>query len=364
MHATPTPNPYQAGLLPPLQALSTANHQAVLFCNDNDTGLKGYIALHNTALGPGLGGCRMMVYPSEQAALADVLALSQAMTYKNALAGLNYGGGKAVMWLTDPSQKTPSMVQALARCIDLLRGSYYTATDIGSTSHDMKLMRDITPYVSALAPEHGGLGDSATLTGYGVYRGIQAAVAHQRGDTSLKGLRVAIQGTGKVASHLIGYLLEEGCHLTVTDTHQPTLEVALKRFPTVQAVAPEAIWQIEADILSPNAIGGTLTAEVILATKATMVVGGANNPLANASVAQLMKERGILYAPDFAVNSGGVIQLSAELAKQSVDDARAHTAGIFDTALAVFARAEQDDTTTLQAAIALATERINAASQA
>jgi glutamate dehydrogenase/leucine dehydrogenase len=283
------------------------------------------------------------------------------MTYKNALAGLNYGGGKGVIWLQPNQTKTPELVKAMGKRIALLKGSYFTATDVGSTSADMKLMRGESPYVSALAPEDGGLGCSAILTGYGVYLGMKASAKVRFGTDSLEGRTIAIQGTGKVASHMMGYLQHEGCKVIVTDAYAPALEAFLKAYPMAEAVAPEAIWQVKADILSPNAIGGSITPEVVQHTEATIIAGGANNPLSEASVADLLQQRGIAFAPDFAINSGGVITLSAELAGQTFDEAKAQTAGIYDTTLRIFEKAEADKTNTLQAAIAVAQARIDSA---
>jgi valine dehydrogenase (NAD+) len=340
--------------------LATTNHEAVLFCQDQATGLKGFIALHNTVLGPGLGGCRMMVYPNEAAALTDALQLSQAMTYKNALAGLDYGGGKGVIWLENPAQKTPALVQAMGKRIGLLNGRYYTATDIGSTSDDMWLMRQETPYVSALTPEHGGLGDSATLTGYGVYKGMLAAVKHAMGRNDLGGLKIALQGTGKVAFHLAQYLVAEGCDLVVSDPYDGALAKFTAAYPTAQVVSQDVIFDQPVDILSPNAIGGMITQAVAESTQAKLIVGGANNPLSSPAIADVLHNRGIWFAPDFAVNSGGVILLAAELAGQTVEEAKIQTAGIYDTLLKVFAYSETHSVNPLQAAISLAQQRIAA----
>lgn len=349
--------------IPAFTRLQESDHEAVLFCQDRATGLKGFIALHNTTLGPGLGGCRMMAYPNEEAALQDVLNLSRAMTYKNALAGLDYGGGKSLIWLESPQQKTPALVQAFAHRIHLLAGSYYTATDIGSTSEDMRLMREVTPYVSALDPNDGGLGDSSTLTGFGVYQGIKAAVKHQRGTDSLEGLTLAIQGTGKVACHLMSYLVKENCRILASDTNPAATAYAKAQFPDIELVAPETLFTLPVDVLSPNAIGGTITQQVAETTTATIIAGGANNPLAAPQLADTLQARGILFAPDFAINSGGVILLSTELAKGTVDEARVQTARIYNTALKVFQYAETHGLNPLVAAEQLALHRI-ATSQA
>jgi valine dehydrogenase (NAD+) len=340
--------------------LQATGHQGVFWLSDPATGLKGFIALHNTTLGPGLGGCRMMHYADEQAAFQDVLKLSRAMTYKNALAGLPYGGGKAVVMLETPATKTPELVDSLAKRIHLLGGSYYTAGDIGSNAADMKRMKQHTPYVSGLSLEDGGLGDSSILTGLGVFMGIKAAVKHRLGTEDLAGLKVAVQGTGKVGFYLMEHLFKAGCEVVATDMNPLALEAAQSAYPALKTVAPQAIWQQAVDVLSPNAVGGTITEAVANTTSATIVAGGANNPLATAEVSEILAKRNILFAPDFAINSGGVIVLSTELAKGTLEQAKTKTEQVYDTALNVFATALSRQVLPLQAAIALAEERIQA----
>lgn len=339
--------------------LQQYGHEAIVPVQDDTTGLKGFIGLHNTTLGPGLGGCRVMAYANEAAALEDALKLSEAMTYKNALAGLNYGGGKGVIWLQPGQEKTPELIRSFGKRIGLLRGAYYTATDIGSTSDDMVIMRGESPYVSAMPPEKGGLGDSAVLTGLGVYMGIKAAVKYQRGLDNLAGLTIAIQGAGKVAYHLINHLKnEENLTVYLADTYSPAIERCVEAMPSITVVKPAEIWEVEADILSPNAIGGTITGDVINATSATIIAGGANNPLQHKELSHRIKEKGICFAPDFAINSGGVIVLSTELAGGTFEEATQKTRGIYDTAMNIFKIADERDMNTLDAAIALAQERI------
>ena len=347
------------------ERLQALGHEGIFVVQDEETGLNGFIALHNTTLGPGLGGCRMMHYPTEDAALEDVLKLSEAMTYKNALAGLPYGGGKGVIWLKEGQSKTPELVQAMARRINTLRGAYYTATDIGSTSGDMELMKEVTPYVSALPPEKGGLGDSAILTGLGVFQGLKSAVAYKHGQESLEGLTIALQGAGKVAYHLLTHLKKEYEHahfnVILSDTYAPAVARCVELFPQLKVVEPHEIWQVKADILSPNAIGGTLTPQVIAQTQATVIAGGANNPLATHALANDIQQKGILFAPDFAINSGGVIVLSTELAQGTLQEAIEKTHAIYETAQRIFKVAEERQINTLEAAITLAKERIEQA---
>jgi glutamate dehydrogenase/leucine dehydrogenase len=339
--------------------LAQDHHEGVFFISDPESGLKGFIGLHNTAIGPGLGGCRMMHYANEEAALRDVLNLSRAMTYKNALAGLPYGGGKTVLMLENPSNKTPDMVDALAHRIDLLGGSYYAAGDIGSSAEDMKRIKAITPYVSGLSPDDGGLGDSSILTGYGVFMGMKAAVKERLGRDNLEGLKVAVQGTGKVGFYLMEHLFKAGCSVVAADRSQFALDKAKATYPNLQIVEPEAIWTQDVDILSPNAVGGTITASVAESTTASIVAGGANNPLlAPEEVGMILAKRNILFAPDFAINSGGVIVLANEIAKNTIDEARRQTEGIYETALKVFATAKSESLLPLPAAVTLAKQVI------
>lgn len=348
---------------PCFSAMQASNHEGVFWMSDPETGLRAFVGLHNTTLGPGLGGCRIMVYPNEQAALEDVLKLSRAMTYKNSLAGLPYGGGKTVIMLNKPEDKTPELIDSFARRLHLLRGSYYTAGDIGSNAKDMARIKAITPYVSGLAPEDGGLGDSSIMTGLGVYMGMKAAVKQKLGRDDMAGLKVAVQGTGKVGFYLMQHLVKEGCEIIATDKNEEAMVYAKACYPGLTLVEPDDIWKQEVDILSPNAIGGTVTEEAVSTTTASIIAGGANNPLTSAEANTILTKRGILFAPDFAINSGGVIVLSTELMQGTLKQAQDKTEQIYDTTLKVFHIAEERNMTTLDAAIALAEERIEKTSR-
>jgi glutamate dehydrogenase/leucine dehydrogenase len=307
-------------------------------------------------------------YPTKEAALEDLLKLSEAMTYKHALAGLSYGGGKSIIWLQPGQVKTPELVRAMGKRVDALRGAYYCATDIGSTKADMETMNEVTPYVTALPPEKGGLGcDSALLTGLSVFYGMKSAVAYKHGQDSLEGLTIAIQGAGKVAYHMLTHLKKEyeqaNFNIILTDTYGPAVDRCVELFPQIKVVEPDEIWQVKADILSPNAVGGTLTSDVIAQTQASVIAGGANNPLAKKSIADEIKQRDILFAPDFAINSGGVIIASTELAKGTLEEATEKTKEVYDTVQRIFKLAEERGINTLDAAVALANERIEAASK-
>lgn len=334
------------------------NHEAVLFVSDKASGLRGFIGIHNTNLGPGLGGCRMKAYTNEQEALEDVLKLSRAMTYKNAMANLNFGGGKTVVILDRPEDKTPERLEALAHRIALLKGSYYGAGDIGSNAADLRIMKRITPYFGGLAQEDGGLGDSSTLTGYGVYLGLKATVKFTTGSDSLKGLRVAVQGAGKVGYHLMKYLVQEEAQVFTADVNQFALEFVKAELPAVNVVPLDELMTMESDVFSPNALGGVITEPIAQTLKTRMVVGGANNPLASAMAGETLKQRGVVFAPDFVVNAGGVILIASEIEGKTYDQAKAHTETIYDNTLRVLSYAKDNNLLPLDAALALGNQRI------
>ncbi len=338
------------------------DHEEVLFCADRETGLKAIIGIHDTTLGPALGGCRMKQYNSEEEALQDVLRLSRAMTYKSSMAGLNLGGGKTVVMLDHPEQKTPELLRALAKRIDSLHGTYIGAGDIGSDTRDLHVMKQVTPWVTGLAKEDGGLGDSSILTSLGVFMGLRAAVKFQLNREDLSGLRVLLQGVGKVGSHLLEHLVEAGCEIWVTDVMESTLNRIHQQYPHVHIVKNEAdIFDIEADVFSPNAVGGILTPELAQTLKVAIVAGGANNILSDDTSGLILKERDILYAPDFVINSGGVIMVAAEIQKESFEVARQRTEAVYDRTLEVFQVAREENVTTHEAALRLAMRRIDAA---
>ncbi|MDH4378459.1 MAG: Glu/Leu/Phe/Val dehydrogenase dimerization domain-containing protein [Vampirovibrionales bacterium] len=334
------------------------DHEGVLVCSDKKTGLRGYIAIHNTVLGPGMGGIRIRTYESEAAALQDVLDLSRAMTYKNACAGLNFGGAKSVIIADSRTQKSPELLKAFAQKINLLQGRYWSASDIGSTAADLDIMREISPYVPCKSREQGGLGDSAPLTSVGVFEGVKATVKVRLGRDDLQGLRVGIEGVGKVGAKLAQYLLEAGCEVTVCDTYAQAAESLATVYPAIKVVTPDELPTLPLDIFSPNSIGGTLTEAIARQLTATMVVGGANNPFATASVGQRLHERDILFAPDFIVNAGGVITIAADIEGRTWEEAEQDSKAIYTTTLEVLTDATQRNVLPLQAAIDRAERRI------
>lgn len=343
------------------QHIHQREHEAVLFCSDPKTGLKGFIAIHNTTLGPSLGGCRIKPYKSEEDALLDVLRLSRAMTYKSSMAGLNLGGGKSVIMMDDPSQKTPELLTEFAERINLLKGNYISAGDIGSNMDDLSHMRKTTPWVVGLPEGAGGLGDSSILTALGVFKGIEAAVNHHLERADLQGIRVAVQGTGKVGYNLIKLLLEAGCSVVASDTNQGSLDMVRRDFPSVTLCTPEELYTHEVDVFSPNAIGGLITEAVARDFKAKILAGGANNPLGGESVAQILQDRNILYAPDFLINAGGIIMVASEMEEVGFDEAQRRTEKIYDRTLEVLRFAKENSMLPWGAARHLALERIKEA---
>ena len=336
-------------------------HEQVVFCHDPASGLKAIIGLYSTALGPGLGGTRFYPYATEADALTDVLALSQGMAYKNALAGLDLGGGKAVI-IGDPrADKSEALLRAYGRFVESINGRYFTACDVGTFSPDMDVIARETSYVTGRTVEHGGAGDSSVLTAFGVYQGMRASGEHVWGTTSLAGRTVGIAGVGKVGRHLVRHLVEEDARVVVTDVSTAALEAVTAAHPSVRVVdSTDALVAEQLDVFAPCALGHALTDTVVSTLSARVVCGGANNQLAHDGTAKLLTEKGITYAPDYCVNAGGVIQVADELDPNgfSFDRAKARATGIFDTTLAVLERAATEQITSAEAADRQAEQRM------
>jgi valine dehydrogenase (NAD+) len=347
---------------------SIAGYEQVVVAHDEPSGLRAIVAIHSTALGPALGGTRFVPYADLDAALDDVLALARAMTYKNALAGLPHGGGKAVI-VGDPTRdKTREKLLAYGRLVASLSGRYVTACDVGTYVEDMDVVATVNPWTTGRSPENGGAGDSGDLTAVGVHHSIKAVAEHLWGTPSLAGRRVAIAGVGKVGRRLAGHVLEEGGRVLVADVSTAALDRLRAEHPEAE-VAPDADALVEADVdvLAPCALGGAITPEVAERLTARAVCGGANNQLAGdhpEAVAARLSERGILYAPDFLVNAGGVVAVGAEYAgRGSYDEpaARERARAIGDTVREVLARAEAEGILPLAAAERTAEDRVAAA---
>jgi valine dehydrogenase (NAD+) len=337
-----------------------ADHEQVVFCQDRRSGLRAIIGIYSTALGPSLGGTRFYPYASEDEALADVLRLSTAMAYKNALAGLDHGGGKAVI-IGDPAQlKTEALLRAYGRFVASLGGRYVTACDVGTRSEDMDVVARECRYVTGRTTANGGAGDSSVLTALGVMHGMRAAAGHAWGSTSLHGRTVGVEGVGKVGHRLVDHLVEAGAQVVICDVSAAAVEAVRVRHPQVHAVPDVgALVAAEPDILAPCALGGTLTEDLVGRLTARIVCGAANNQLAHHGIEKLLADRGILYAPDYVVNSGGVIQVADELAGFSFDRARAATEQIFTTTAKVLAIADADAVPPSVAADRLAEQRMS-----
>lgn len=346
----------------PLVFGRTTGHEQVVFCHDRASGLHAIIALHSTALGPGLGGTRFYPYESEEAALEDVLHLSQSMTYKNALAGLDHGGGKAVI-IGDPERdRSEVLLRAYGRFVASLGGRYITACDVGTYVADMDTVARECRWVTGRSPAQGGAGDSSVLTALGVFQGMRACAERLWSEPSLAGRRVGIAGVGKVGSKLAALLLDDGADVVVTDVSQPAIDHVRAAHPQVDVVPDtDALLQASIDIYSPCALGNALTehtAAVLVKGGVQAVCGGANNQLEHPGVEELLDDGGVLYAPDYVVNSGGVIQVADELHGFSFERAKAKASQIFDTTRKIFALARAEDVPPAVAADRIAEHRI------
>jgi valine dehydrogenase (NAD+) len=336
-----------------------AEHEQVVFANDPASGLRAVIAIHSTALGPALGGTRFYPYASTDDAVRDVLNLSRGMSYKAALAGLDLGGGKAVI-IGDPATgKSEALLRAYGRFVQSLNGRYYTACDVGTYSEDMDHVARECDFVTGRTVAHGGAGDSSVLTAYGVFQGMRAAAEVVWGEPTTGGRTVGVAGVGKVGHHLVRHLIEDGASVVVTDPHPPSVERVLAEFPQVTVVADtHALVASALDVYAPCALGGALTDPVVETLSAQIVCGAANNQLAHPGVEKVLEERGILYAPDYCVNSGGLIQVADELEGFSFERAQLRAGGIFETTRSVFERARTEQVPPAVAADRLAEQRM------
>ncbi len=336
-------------------------HEQVVFGHDAASGLRAIIAIHNTNLGPALGGCRMWPYASEAEALTDVLRLARGMSYKSALAGLAYGGGKAVI-LGDPRKdKSEALFLAMGRLVESLGGRYTTAEDVGISVDDVEVMARVTRHVAGTRA--AGAGDPSPSTAYGVLMGIRAAVAHKLGRNSLDGVRVAVQGVGHVGTQLCRFLDQAGARLTVSDIDSAAVARVADAFGA-EAVAPEAITGVAGEVFAPCALGAVINDETIERLQAPIVAGSANNQLAEPRHGVELMRRGVLYAPDYVINAGGVINISHEGPAYDKQAAIDHVGRSHDTLREIFGRAEAAGIPTSEAADRLAEERFTKVSEA
>ena len=340
--------------------VSFDGHEQIVFCNDEDTGLKAIIGIHNTVLGPALGGTRMWSYKSEWDALNDALRLSRGMTFKSAITGLNLGGGKAVIIGDANTQKNDDLMRRFGQFVDSLSGKYITAEDVGMETRDMDVIREVTPYVTGISESKGGAGNPSPITAYGVYMGMKAAAKYQFGTDNLEGKKILVQGVGHVGETLVKYITDEGAKVIVNDINEALLEELSKKYGA-NVVLGNNIYGLDVDIYAPCALGATINDDTIGQLKAKVIAGAANNQLADeVKHGRLLKEKGIAYAPDFLINAGGIINVYAELEGYGKDEIIRKTENIYNTTLDIFNLSEQENITTHRAAFNIAQSRIDA----
>ena len=336
-------------------------HEQVVFCQDEETGLKAIIGVHNTVLGPALGGTRMWNYASDDEALTDVLRLSRGMTYKAAISGLNLGGGKAVL-IGDPTKlKNEAYMRRFGRFVDSLGGRYITAEDVNMSTGDMEYVHMETDHVTGIPESMGGSGDPSPVTAYGVYMGMKATAKHVYGSENLSGKTVAVQGVGHVGMYLVDHLVKEGAKVFISDIDQTKL-ADLSKKTGAQVVDMNEIYDLDMDIYAPCALGATLNDDTIPRLKASIITGGANNQLKEETKhGYMLIDRGIAYAPDFLVNAGGLINVGAEYyGPYNREKAHRDAEKIYDTTLNILKMAADESITSQEAAIKIAEKRIAA----
>lgn len=339
--------------------VSFDGHEQVVFCHDKDTGLKAIIGIHNTVLGPALGGTRMWNYTNEWEALNDVLRLSRGMTFKNSISGLNLGGGKAVIIGDAKTQKTPELMRRFGQFVDSLSGKYITAEDVGMETKDMDTVNEVTKHVAGISVERGGSGNPSPVTAYGVFMGMKAAAKYKFGSDNLEGKSVLVQGIGHVGESLVKHLTESGALVTITDINEERVNQVGAKYGAKIFTGAD-LYSADVDIYAPCALGATINDETINKIKASVIAGAANNQLANEAVhGKILKEKGILYAPDFLINAGGVINVYSEIVKWTNAQVMEKTENIYNTALEIFKYADDNNITTHQAAFSMAQKRID-----
>jgi len=345
---------------PVIGQMSLHNHEQVLFCNDNATGLKAIIAIHNTVLGPSLGGTRMWNYSSEMEAFNDVLRLSRGMTYKSSVAGLNLGGGKAVIIGDSRKIKNEALLRRFGKFVNSLGGKYITAEDVAMTSRDMEMIKMETDYVSGLPENMGGSGDPSPVTAYGVYVSMKASAREVWGNDSLSGKKVLVQGVGHVGEVLVSHLTKEGAKVYINDISEERMAVTAKKYGA-QVVSADTMFDLDIDIYAPCALGATVNDTTLSKLKCKIICGAANNQLANEQHhGEMVGRQGILYAPDYVVNAGGIINVYYELEGYNRERAMTHAEKIYDTTYNLFQLAKKEGIPTYMAANRLGEQRIEA----
>jgi len=340
--------------------LSFDNHEQIVFCNDEETGLKAIIGIHNTNLGPALGGTRMWNYKNEAEALQDVLRLSRGMSYKAAITGLKLGGGKAVIIGDAKTQKTDALMRRFGEFVHSLGGKYYTAEDMGMETRDMDIVREVTPYVTGISESKGGAGNPSPVTAYGVYMGMKAATKYKFGTDSLAGKKILVQGIGHVGEDIVAYATKEGAEIIISDINKELLEKVSKKYGATIHHDLD-IYGLDVDIYAPCAMGATINDHTINQLKAKVIAGAANNQLFDEiKHGKILRDKGIAYAPDFLINAGGIINVFAEIGKYGKDEIMKQTENIYNTTLDIFKLSEEKQITTHQAAFDIAQARIDA----
>jgi leucine dehydrogenase len=342
------------------QKLAEYRYEQLVFCHDKATGLRAIIAIHDTTLGPALGGCRMYPYMSEEEAIVDVLRLARGMTYKAAASGLNLGGGKSVI-IGNPEVKSEELLRSFGRYIETLGGRYIVAEDVGTSTEDMEHIRIETSHVVGVDVTHGGSGDPAPFTALGVLQGMRACAEEVFGRPSLEGRTVAVQGLGNVGYKLCELLHDDGATLMVTDLHEEVVEQAVQEFGA-KPVEPDEILSLSCDILAPCALGAVVNDMSLPNFRCSIIAGSANNILLEARHGEALAERGILYAPDYVINAGGLINVADELEGYDKTRATKRVARIYDSVKSIIAISKRDKVPTNVAADTLALERIDAIS--
>ncbi len=342
------------------EQIQSGGHEQIVFCQDKHTGLNAIIAIHNTTLGPALGGTRMWNYASHQDGLTDAIRLSRGMTYKAAISGLNLGGGKAVIIGDASKLKSETLWRRYGKFVDSLNGKYITAEDVNTNAKDMEYIGMETKHVTGKPEYLGGSGDPSPFTAYGVYMGMKAAAKKAFGSDSLSGKKVVVQGAGNVGQYIIGYLVKDGAEISVCDINSEKLKQTVSKFPGVQVVDGNTIFDMEMDIYAPCALGATLTTESIAKLKAPIVAGCANNQLADEDIhGPMLKDKGIIYVPDFLINAGGLINISVELDGYNTDRANSMVEKIYNRTNEIFDLCDAENIHAQAAAMRLAEKRIH-----
>jgi len=339
---------------------SFLGHEQVVFCQDEETGLKAIIGIHSTVLGPALGGTRMWNYENEADAIRDVLRLSRGMSYKAAISGLNLGGGKAVIIGDARKHKTDALMRRFGQFVNSLSGRYITAEDVGITTRDMELVKMETDHVTGIPESMGGSGDPSPVTAYGVFMGLKAAANYKWGSDDLTGKKVLVQGVGHVGETLVKYLSEAGATVLINDIYEDVLEHVANTYNAIMIRGD--VYEQDVDIYAPCALGATVNDDTIERLKCSIIAGAANNQLADENIhGKRLQERGIIYAPDFLINAGGIINVYSEIAKYNIDEVFRRTENIYNTTLNILAHAKNNGITTHQAALSVAQSRIEQA---